>query len=126
MPKTLWDLLEEAKATVSEVDCQAAQQMLEGGEWSVLDVREPEEFEGGHIPGAINVPRGYIEIKAERGHPKHDPRITDRTKKWVIVCSGGRRSLLAGKAMQEMGFSDLVSLEPGMTGWENEGRELTT
>ena len=126
MPKTLWDLLEEAKATVPEVDCQAAQQMLESGEWGVLDVREPEEFVEGHIPGAINVPRGYLEIKAEPEHPKHDPRVSDRSKKWVIVCSGGRRSLLAGKAMQEMGFSGLVSLEPGMSGREKENRELTT
>lgn len=125
MPKTLWDLLEEARATVPEVDCDAAQQMLESGEWDILDVREPEEFDSGHIPGAINVPRGYLEVKAEPEHPKHDVRMADRSKKWLLVCSGGHRSLLAGKALQRMGFSELVSLKPGLTGWVNEGRELT-
>lgn len=124
MPKTLWDLLEEAKATVPEVDCAEALRLLDAEGWQVLDVREPDEFQSGCIAGAINIPRGYLEIMAEPNHPKRSEHLMDRDKKWLIVCSGGRRSLLAGKTLQQIGFENVASLAPGMTGWVQEGQEV--
>jgi rhodanese-related sulfurtransferase len=122
MPKSLKDFVDEALQSVPEVTTEETQALIEDPEWMVLDVREPDEFAAGHLERAINIPRGFLEVKADLDHPKKDDRLKDRSQKIVLYCGGGHRSALAGKALQEMGFQEVVSMRGGWTAWTNEGR----
>jgi rhodanese-related sulfurtransferase len=122
MPKTLEDYAEEARKQVKEVSPDEVDRMINEGGWVVLDVREPDEYAEGHIPGAINCSRGFLEVKADPEHHKRDERLQDRTQKFICYCGGGCRSLLAAKTMKEMGFQDAVSMTGGWKGWQDEGR----
>jgi len=117
MAKTLNDFVQEALKTVPEVTPEEAHRIQEAGEHTILDVREPEEYAEGHIPGAINVPRGFLEVKADLEHPKKDARLADRDQKLLIYCAGGNRSALAGKTLQDMGFTQVTHMAEGYTGW---------
>ena len=57
--------------------------------WEFIDVREPDEFAEGHIPGARNFPRGFLEVRADFEHPKRDPWLEDRGRKMILYCGGG-------------------------------------
>ncbi len=124
MPKSLADFVNEALASVPEIDTEEAHRLLEapGHEgWHFVDVREESEFAAGHIPGAVFQPRGFIEVKADLEHPKRDPWLEDRSKKLVLYCGGGHRSALAAHALQQMGFENVVSLRGGWAGWTQAG-----
>lgn len=115
MGKSLHDFVQEALQSVEEVDCD---QVAELSDYQILDVREADEFEAGHIEGAWHVPRGFLEVRADLEHPKRDPRFADRNQKFLVYCGGGHRSALAAKALKEMGFADAVSLRGGWTEWK--------
>ena len=117
MPKSLHDFVTNALKTVPEVTPEEVREIQETGGYTILDVREPNEFEEGHLKGAINIPRGFLEVKADLEHYKRDERLADRTQKIVCYCGGGHRSALAAKTLQEMGFDSVVSMKEGWTGW---------
>jgi rhodanese-related sulfurtransferase len=117
MPKTLKDFVDEALKTVPEVTPEEARKIQEEGEWLILDVREPEEYRAGHLEHSINIPRGFLEVKADLEHPKKDDRLANRSQKVLCYCGGGHRSALACKALQEMGFETVASMKEGWTGW---------
>ena len=120
MARTLDDYVNEARQTVSEIaPGDVATYRAEG--WLILDVREPYEFEEGHVDGAYNVPRGVLEVHADHEHHKRDPKLQDRNQKVVCYCGGGYRSLLAAKVLKEMGFADAVSVAGGWRRWTEEG-----
>jgi rhodanese-related sulfurtransferase len=75
----------------------------------------------GHLPGARSSPRGFLEVRADLEHYKRDPWFTDRSRPMVLYCGGGHRSALAAKTLQEMGFTKVVSLAEGWTGWTKRG-----
>ena len=93
----------------------------ERGDWHFVDVREPDEVAQGRIPGARNLPRGFLEVKADFSHPKRDPWLADRGRKIVLYCGGGHRSALAALTLREMGFTNAVSLAEGWSGWLSRG-----
>jgi rhodanese-related sulfurtransferase len=120
MPRSLADFVRKALQTVEEISAEGAAQILEKPDragWDFVDVREPDEFAAGHIPGARNFPRGFLEVRADLEHPKRDPWLEDRGRKMILYCGGGHRSALAGKSLQEMGFQRILSLAGGWTGW---------
>ncbi len=80
----------------------------------VVDVREREEFVQGHIPGAVFIPRGYLELQIEQHLPQRDRPL-------VVYCAGGVRSLLAARSLIEMGYTNVLSLTGGYNGWKNAG-----
>ena len=80
----------------------------------LVDVREKNEWSEGHIPGAIHVPRGYLELQIEEAVP-------DKSKKVVLYCAGGVRSLMAGNTLQQMGYEDVVSMAGGFGQWKASG-----
>jgi rhodanese-related sulfurtransferase len=118
MAKTLQDFVEEARAEVREVGPEEASQLVESGEYSVLDVREAADHANGHLPGAINVPRGTLEVVADTTHPAKGEALQDRSQKILCYCGGGTRGLLAAKTLKDMGFTDVVSLSGGFRGWK--------
>jgi molybdopterin/thiamine biosynthesis adenylyltransferase/rhodanese-related sulfurtransferase len=85
----------------------------------VLDVREADEYEQGALPGAIHIPRGFLESQVES-------RIPDRDAPLVVYCAGGNRSAFAAKTLGELGYTNVVSMAGGFNKWKNEGRPWTT
>ena len=117
MAKALSDFVDDAKTRITEITPEEARALLDDPSWHFLDVREPDEFAAGHLPGARNVPRGFLEVKADLVHQKRDPWLADRERKLVLYCGGGHRSALAADTLQQMGFRSVRSLSEGWTGW---------
>jgi len=118
--RTLADFVREALETVHEISPEEARRRLDAEDregWHFVDVRETDEFSAGHVPGARSRPRGFLEVKADLEHWKRDPWLADRTRKLVLYCGGGNRSALAAHTLQQMGFTRVVSMREGWTGW---------
>ncbi len=111
------DLLSEVKRSIREVDPAGAEAAGESA--TFLDVREADEYAQGTIPGAMHIPRGYVELQVEG-------RIPDKDRQLVVYCAGGTRSALAVKALQDLGYSDVVSMAGGFNKWKDEGRPWIT
>ena len=109
------DLLAKAKSEIVEIDTQQAQTRIEAGNVLVLDVREPDEYDQGALPDALHIPRGHLEAQIEG-------RATDRTQTIVVYCAGGVRSAFAARTLQELGYTDVLSMEGGFGKWKDEGR----
>jgi molybdopterin/thiamine biosynthesis adenylyltransferase/rhodanese-related sulfurtransferase len=116
---TFRDLLTEAKARIREVDTHGAEEILTQPGAILLDVREPDEFEQGAIPGAVHIPRGQLESNVEN-------RIPDRAGTIVVLCAGGVRSAFAADTLQQLGYTDVVSMDGGFNKWKDEGRAWST
>ena len=110
------DLLAQAKSQIVEIDTAAAQKRIEEGNVVVLDVREPDEYEQGALPNALHIPRGHLEAQIEG-------RAVDRDQTIVVYCAGGVRSAFAAKTLQELGYTDVLSVAGGFGKWKDEGRE---
>ena len=114
---TFRDLLTSAKSEITEVSTEEAAAHIADGH-AVLDVREPDEYQEGAIPGAIHIPRGHLESQVEG-------RITDKTTPVVVYCAGGVRSAFAAKTLQELGYEQVESMDGGFGRWKDEGRPWT-
>ena len=111
------ELLNEAKAAITEVTIDEAEQRLAGS--TFLDVREPDEYEQGTIPGAIHLPRGHLEFQVEG-------KLPDKGAPVVVYCAGGMRSAFAAKTMVDLGYSDVVSMAGGFNRWKDAGKTWST
>jgi sulfur-carrier protein adenylyltransferase/sulfurtransferase len=99
---------------VREIDVEAARERLDSGDAVLLDVRELPEWSEGHIPGAVLIPRGSIGEEIGTAVP-------DRARPVVIYCGTGKRSALAAQTLQELGYSDVVSVAGGIVDWKAHG-----
>jgi len=113
---TFRDLLRETKAEIREVDTATADELRRQPNAVVLDVREPDEYQQGAIPGALHIPRGNLESNIEGRVPDHSVPI-------IIQCASGVRSAFAAKTLTEMGYTDVVSVIGGFNRWKDEDRE---
>src|ERR1700680_4294259 len=112
-------MLAEAKAAIREVEPAEAEQEIAAGNTVVLDVREPDEYEQGALPGAVHIPRGTLETSVEG-------RIPDKSSHVVVYCAGGTRSAFAAQTMQELGYTDVASVIGGFNRWKDEGRDWSS
>lgn len=112
MAMTKDDLLAEARASVQPVDASAAEALLAAGA-VVLDVREPAEFDMGHLPGAVNVPRGVLEFRVG-----DHPALCNKDAAILLYCKNGGRSTLAAHTLKRMGFDGVKMLVGGFDGWK--------
>jgi sulfur-carrier protein adenylyltransferase/sulfurtransferase len=115
MAKTFQDFVRDAQTRIREVSAEDVLRELQRGEpLVVLDVREPEEYQRGHLPGAISIPRGVIEGQA--------PQILrDPGAAIVVYCASGMRSALAADTLQQMGYASLRSMAGGFRSWSQIG-----
>jgi sulfur-carrier protein adenylyltransferase/sulfurtransferase len=111
---TYRELLAQVKAEIDEIDAQAARERLDSEPPAFVDVREQNEWDEGHLPGAVHVPRGSLESKIENAVP-------DRSVPVVVYCAGGSRSAFAAKTLEELGYANVVSLAGGFTDWKRNG-----
>jgi molybdopterin/thiamine biosynthesis adenylyltransferase/rhodanese-related sulfurtransferase len=109
------ELLQQVKAEIEEVDAQEARELVESAVPPVIvDVRETDEWDEGHIPGAVHVPRGFLESRIEQVAP-------ERSRPVLLYCAGGSRSAFAAKSLEELGYEHAVSLAGGYTDWKRNG-----
>ncbi|CAH1204161.1 Rhodanese-related sulfurtransferase [Candidatus Nitrotoga sp. BS] len=87
----------------------------------VLDVREPAEFMLGTIEGALNIPRGILEVAADRQYTGRREELMDRDKKWLLLCASSGRSAMAAAVMQQMGFKNIKNINGGIAAWKAAG-----
>lgn len=111
------ELLNDAKAQIREVE--PADVLDQVGSSIFLDVREPDEYEQGAIPGAVHIPRGHLEFQVEG-------RLLNKDEPVVVYCAGGARSAFAAKTLQEIGFTNVVSVIGGFNRWKDEGLTWVT
>ncbi len=115
MATTYTDLIASVRKATKEVSLEDLKRRLEAKEDIVLlDVREKEEFRAGYIPGAISLPRGFLEIQVEG-------RVPDKKKKVVAYCAGGTRSALAAKTLADLGYENVETANPGFVRWKDLG-----
>ena len=93
---TYRELLQQTKSEIDEVDAGEAQELLSENSVAVVDVRERDEWDEGHLPRAIHVPRGNLESRIERAVP-------DKSSKVLLYCAAGNRSAFAAKTLEEFG-----------------------
>jgi rhodanese-related sulfurtransferase len=111
-------LVLQAKEAVNECTVQDVKQRIDRDEaFHLVDVREDREWDAGHLPGAIHLGKGIIERDVEK-------MIPDTTAPIVLYCGGGFRSALAAKNLQDMGYSNVISMDGGFSGWKNAGFAL--
>jgi len=115
--KTGVDLINEAKARVTQVTPQQVLEMRKRGDAiTLLDCRDLPEVNLGKIPGAIHISRGNIETKVEALIPR-DAHV-------VIYCASGNRSAFVADTMQQMGYADVASMSRGIRGWVEVGGDI--
>ena len=113
------ELLADAKSKIQEVDTQSAATRIEAGQVVVLDVREPDEYEQGALPNVVHIARGHLEAQVES-------KIVDKSVGVIVYCAGGVRSAFAAKTLQELGYTNVLSMAGGYGKWKDEGRAWTT
>ena len=109
------DLLSQAKSQITEVTPEDAEKRIAAGNVLVLDVREPDEYDQGALPNVLHIPRGHLEAQIEG-------KATDRDQEIVVYCAGGVRSAFAAKTLQELGYTNVLSMIGGFGRWKDEGR----
>ncbi len=111
---TYRELLQQVRGEIAEIDAARARDVVDGREAVVVDIREQDEWDEGHIAGAVHIPRGHLESRIERSAP-------DRAHPVLLYCSAGHRSAFAAKTLEEMGYKDVTSLAGGFTDWKRNG-----
>tara|TARA_R110002050_G_C8583014_1_gene483833 strand:- start:32 stop:403 length:372 start_codon:yes stop_codon:yes gene_type:complete len=108
-------LIQQAKTKIRCIDRTEAKELMKHGDITLLDVREKVENDAGHIEGSEHISRGVLEMRIE-----NNPAFTDRDKAILVYCKSGGRSALAAATLQEMGFSNVYSLEGGFDAWSKD------
>ena len=113
------ELIRKAKEQIREVDPREVHDLLEARNGEVIvDVREQQEFEQSHVPGAVHVPRGHLESRIEGA-------AGDKSGRVVLYCASGNRSALAARTLQEeLGYENVESMTGGITLWKDRGYEV--
>src|SRR5436309_10446801 len=110
--KTYRDLVRDAKEVIPEVSVEAVRSRITGGDApTLIDVRDPDEYREGAIAGAIPISRGFLEFKVQDAFPDADTPL-------VLYCLSGLRSLLAAKALHDLGYRNVASMAGGIRRWK--------
>jgi len=113
MPTNYTDLLAELRKSIPTISLEELKRRLDTKEsMVVVDVREKEENRAGYIPGALSVPRGFLEMQIEG-------KVPDKNARVVLYCAGGTRSVLAAKTLQDLGYTNVESANPGFVRWKD-------
>jgi len=113
------EVLRQIKSRIDEVDPATAREQLSNGAVAI-DVREPEEWAAGHIPGAKHVPKSYLESRIEGAIP-------DRSQHLILYCASGNRSAWAARTLiEDLGYEHVESMSGGFTLWKDRGYDVET
>jgi molybdopterin/thiamine biosynthesis adenylyltransferase/rhodanese-related sulfurtransferase len=115
MAKTYSDLFAEIRQSVKILSLDELKARLEHRKekpFTLVDVREKDEFRAGFIPGALHIPRGHLEMQAEQ-------KLPDKNAEIIVYCAGGTRSAFAAKTLAEFGYTNVLSANPGFVRWKD-------
>jgi sulfur-carrier protein adenylyltransferase/sulfurtransferase len=115
MAKTYSDLFSEIRSSVKLISLEALKERLEARAqkpFTLVDVREKDEVRAGYIPGAVHIPRGFLEMQAEQ-------KLPSKTDEIIVYCAGGTRSAFAAKTLAELGYENVTSANPGFVRWKD-------
>ena len=118
--KTAHDLVTEAKALVHEVSLEQAEEAIRSAD-ALIDVREADEYQAGHLPGAIHISRGLLEFKLSS-----TPALDSRNLKVLVYCKTSGRAALAARALQDMGYLHVQSIAGGFDAWTAAGKPVVS
>jgi rhodanese-related sulfurtransferase len=113
-PMTTQEMLAEAKENIQEISVAEAKKEFDSGKAIFLDVREPAEYEKGHVPKAKNLPRGLLEFKIAKAVPDKSARI-------ITYCKSGGRSCFATDTACCLGYTNVASMAGGWKAWVKAG-----
>jgi molybdopterin/thiamine biosynthesis adenylyltransferase/rhodanese-related sulfurtransferase len=112
------EFIKQVKSQIDEVDPSAVSEVTGGDTAVIIDVRESDEWDAGHLPGAKHVPRGFLESRIEGSAP-------DRGQRVILYCASGNRSALAAKTLRDdLGYTHVESMTGGYTLWKDRGYEV--
>jgi molybdopterin/thiamine biosynthesis adenylyltransferase/rhodanese-related sulfurtransferase len=115
MPTTYTDLIADVRKHTKQVSLEELKRRIESGEkMTLVDVREKDEWRAGYIPGALSLPRGFLEIQAEQ-------KLPDKNAHIALYCAGGTRSALAAATLQQLGYTNVETANPGFVRWKDLG-----
>ncbi|MCP4286602.1 MAG: rhodanese-like domain-containing protein [Gammaproteobacteria bacterium] len=119
--KKFADLIRECEKQVEEIfPWDLEEQLAQGQDVLVLDIREPYEFDVMRIEDSVNVPRGVLESAAEWDYEETEPELVKARNRYVVVvCRSGSRSILAASTLTMVGFTKVVNLKTGLRGWND-------
>jgi rhodanese-related sulfurtransferase len=126
MAKSVKDLVEAANAVVPRITPAQAKELIEAGNAVVVDVRDaPEVDKSGKVAGAVHIPRGMLEFRADPESPYYDQNFANdpdiaKDKAVIVYCAGGGRAALSGQALKEMGYGEVYNLG-GFNDWAQAG-----
>ena len=122
MPDSVKDMLAAAEAVVPRVTPAEAAQLMRDRHALIVDLREGSELQAGKVKGAVHVPRGLLEFRADPSAPSHDPAF-DPSRPVILYCASGGRAALAGKTLRDLGYADVRNLG-GFKDWAAAGGEV--
>jgi molybdopterin/thiamine biosynthesis adenylyltransferase/rhodanese-related sulfurtransferase len=115
MPKTYSDLFADVRNSVKTITLEQVKERLSeppGKRPTLVDVREKDEYRQGFLPGAVHIPRGFLEMQAEQ-------KLPDKSAEIIVYCAGGTRSAFAAKTLAELGYTNVISANPGFVRWKD-------
>src|SRR5579859_2452465 len=118
MAKTSRNILDEARSSIKQIDIDEARWMLEKPATVLVDMRESDEWRQGHIPQAVAIPRGFLELRVEEKVPDHQTPV-------ILQCASGTRSLLAARTLRELGYENVYNMTGGFKSWKDRGLPWT-
>jgi rhodanese-related sulfurtransferase len=120
MAKNVKELIEAANAVVPRITPAQAQEKIAGGNALLVDVRDaPEVEKSGKAAGAVHIPRGMLEFRADPESPYYDQHFA-KDKSVILYCASGGRSALSGQALKEMGYGEVYNMG-GFSDWADSG-----
>jgi molybdopterin/thiamine biosynthesis adenylyltransferase/rhodanese-related sulfurtransferase len=109
---TFKEMIRKVKSEIREVSPEEAS--ARAGQAVFVDVREADEWEKGHLPGALFIPRGFLELRIEE-------KVPDKSAEVIVYCAGGTRSALGARALQDLGYTNVASMSGGFGRWREGG-----
>jgi rhodanese-related sulfurtransferase len=123
MTANVKDMMAAANAVVPKITVEEARALVAKGSAVIVDVRDSAEVQQtGKAKGALHIPRGSLEFRADTAASSHDPRL-DKDKTLILYCAAGPRAALAGKMLKDMGYADVRNLG-GFKDWAEAGGEV--
>ena len=120
MAKSVKNLVEAANAVVPRITPAQAQELIDKGNAVIVDVRDaPEVEQSGKVAGAVHIPRGMLEFRADPESPYYDKSFA-KGKTVIVYCAAGGRAALSGQALKEMGYGEVYNLG-GFRDWAEAG-----
>jgi len=123
LPEVVTKLVAETKTKVTTIDMENFRKVVDTRAYDyIIDVREPDEYASGHVPGAINIPRGVIEFRIWPlvGYPDN----TNTGLRIYTYCKTGSRCALAARSLQDLGFTDVTAVDMKLADWGDAGHPL--